>query len=267
MATAPAPITVFHVPVCPFSQRLEILLTLKGRRNDVHFHVVDITQPRPEWLLAKSGGSTALPILETADGQILRESLIILQYLEDVFPEPAVAQRDPYRRAVEGLMTRMEAGFGQSGYLFVMNQDPERREALRDSLLQHYGELNDFLLEHSPSGTFLFEQFGWAETVFTPLFMRFWFLEYFEDFELPPEPWFARVRTWREACLAHPAAQQVSREQIVKLYVDYAHGAGNGALLPGRQRSSFVLEPDWRTRPWPPRQKYGPVPSDAELGL
>ncbi len=73
---------------------------------------------------AKSPGSTALPILETAGGQILRESLIILQYLEGVFPEPPVAQRDPCRRAVEGLMTRMEAGFGQQGYRYVMNQDP-----------------------------------------------------------------------------------------------------------------------------------------------
>lgn len=68
MATALGPITVYHVPVCPFSQRLEILLALKGCRSDVHFHVVDITQPRSEWLLAKSGGSTALPILETASG-------------------------------------------------------------------------------------------------------------------------------------------------------------------------------------------------------
>ena len=164
-------------------------------------------------------------------------------------------------------MSRMEADFGLQGYLYVMNQDLERRGALRDSLLQHFAQLNDFLLAHSPSGTYLFESFGWAETVFTPLLMRFWFLEFFEDFALPQEPRFARVCTWREACLAHPAAQQVSREQIIKLYVDYAHGAGNGTLLPGRKRSSFVFEPDWRLRPWPSQQKYGPSPSDAELGL
>jgi glutathionyl-hydroquinone reductase len=43
--TAP---TVYHIPVCPFSQRLEILLTLKGLRHLLDFHVVDITRPRPE---------------------------------------------------------------------------------------------------------------------------------------------------------------------------------------------------------------------------
>ena len=57
------------------------------------------------------------------------------------------------------------------------------------------------------------------------------------------------------------------KEEIVKLYYDYAKGAGNGALLPGRKRSSFSFEPHWRTRPWPPQDKYGHSASDAELGL
>jgi glutathione S-transferase len=148
-----------------------------------------------------------------------------------------------------------------------MNQSPERRDAMRDGMLSQYAQLNDFLLEHAPTGTWLFDDFGWAETVYTPLFMRFWFLEYYEDFELPTDARHARVHRWRDACLAHPAAQQVTREQIVKLYYDYAKGAGNGALLPGRTRSSFVFEPAWRTRPWPPRNKYEHAATDAELGL
>jgi glutathione S-transferase len=97
--------------------------------------------------------------------------------------------------------------------------------------------------------------------------MRFWFLEYYEDFYLPEGNEYARVRRWRDASLSQPAAQQVTKEQIVKLYYDYAKGAGNGALFPGRAQSSFVFAPDWRTRPWPPRDKYGHSATDAELGL
>ena len=44
-------------------------------------------------------------------------------------------------------------------------------------------------------------------------------------------------------------------------------GAGNGGLLPGRKLSSFVFEPDWRKRPWPPKAKYGPSATDGQLGL
>jgi glutathione S-transferase len=262
------PITVYHIPVCPFSQRLEILLALKGRPDAVRFEVVDITKPRSEALLKKSRGSTALPILETADGRILKESLVILQYLEDLLPEPPVAQRDPYRRAVENMLTRLEGEFVNQGYTFVMNQDPARRAALQEGMLSQYARLDDFLRQHAtPGSPFLFERFGWAETVFTPLFMRFWFLDYYEGFELPQEAAYGRVGEWREACLSQPEAQQVSREEIVKLYYDYARGAGNGALLPGRNRSSFAFEPHWRTRPWPLRDKNLPPMSDAELGL
>ena len=260
-------LTLYHIPVCPFCQRLDILLTLKGRRDEVAFKVIDITRPRPEWLLAKTRGTTALPVLETADRHIIKESLVILQYLEDLYPEPPVAQRDPYRRAVENMLTRMDGEFFSQGYGWLMNQDPAQREEFRQGMLKQYAQLNDFLLEHAPKGPFLFEDFGWAETVFTPFFERFWFLEYYENFELPNEARYARVRQWIEACVAHPAAQQASREEIIKLYYDYSKGAGNGALLAGRRKSSMSFEPDWRARPWPPRNKYEHTATDAELGL
>jgi glutathione S-transferase len=227
-------LTVYQIPVCPFTQRLAILLDLKGLEGRLKFHVVDITKPRPDWLLAKSRGTTALPILETEEGQIIKESMVILRYLEDRFPDPPVQQRDPYRRAVEGMMTATEGAFGTAGYSFVMNQDRSRRHDFEGRMLRQFARLNAFLEEHSPHGVWLFEAFGFAEAVFTPLLMRFWFLDYYEDFHLPEDPSFNRVRRWRDACLGHPAAQQVTREEIVKVYYDYAKGAGNGALVEGR---------------------------------
>lgn len=261
---SPAP-TVFHIPVCPFCQRLEILLELKGARGAVRFEVVDITTPRDPALLAKTRGSTALPVLETPDGKILKESLVLMQYLDATIPGPRIAQADPYRHAVESLLVVLEREFVSAGYSMVMNQDRAKAPALRERVLASYREIDAFLRAHNPDGTFLFEAFGYAEAVFTPVFMRFWFLDYFEGFELPPE--LARVGRWRDACLAHPAAQQTSKEEIVKVYYDYAKGAGNGGLLPGRTRSSFVFEPHWSTRPWPPADKYGVSATDAELGL
>ena len=258
---------VYHIPVCPFSQRLEILLALKGLRDAVEFRVIDITIPRPQWLLTLTRGTTALPVLQTPEGGVIKESLVILQYLEEIFPEPRVARKDPYERAVERMLCAREGAFTAAGYRFVMNREPKRRAGFVDEMLGHYARLDDFLREHNPPGTFLFEAFGLAEAVFTPIFMRFWFLDYYEGFELPDDPAYARVKRWQKACLAHPAAQQVSREEIVKLYYDYALGAGNGALPAGRSRSSFAFEPHWTKRPWPPRDKYAHAATDAELGL
>ena len=67
--------------------------------------------------------------------------------------------------------------------------------------------------------------------------------------------------------MAHGATDQVSEEEIVKLYYDYALGVGNGALVEGRNVSSFTFEPNWKSRPIPPRDKYSASASDEELGL
>jgi len=258
--------TIFHIPVCPFCQRLEILLELKGQRGAVRFEVIDVTQPRPAWLLELTGGSTALPVARTADGGVLKESLVLMRYLDALLPG-RVARPDPYEHAVEELFLRHEGPLTSTGYRLVMNQDPERRAALREALLEVYATLDEELRRHNPDGTWLFDAFGYVEAAYAPLFARFAFLDYYEGFDLPDTPRFERVRRWRDACLAHPAAQQTSYEEVVKLYYDYAKGAGNGALLPGRARSSFAFTPHWSERPWPPRDKYGTSATDAELGL
>ena len=76
-----------------------------------------------------------------------------------------------------------------------------------------------------------------------------------------------RVRVWRDACMAHPETAQVTEEEIVKLYYDYALGAGNGALPDGRSVSSFTFEPPWQSRPMPPKEKYVATATDNEQGL
>ena len=264
---APMTLRMHHIPVCPFSQRVKILLKLKGLSDQVDYNVVDITKPRDPRLLELSKGTTALPVMEIEGKTALKESRVILEFVEALFPDPPIARTDPHEHALENLIVQAEDGFGMAGYLFVMNQDREKRDDCLNRMLREYRKLNDLLVNYAPGDVFVFEEFGWAEAVFTPFFMRFWFLEYYEDFDLPEGSEYDRVRIWREACLAHPAAQQVTYDEIIKLYYDYAKGAGNGALVEGRKLSSFEFEPDWPERPMPPKDKYGISASDAELGL
>ena len=258
---------VYHIPVCPFSQRLEILLALRGQQDAVEFRVVDITKPRDPELLAKTRGTTALPVLETSDGCILKESLVILRFLDEAVGGSPLRRSDPMEHAIESMLIAREGPFTVAGYLFVMNQDYARRDEHMDKLLALYRDINDFLFDQNPRGPYLFEDFGLAEAVFTPMFKRFWFLDYYEGFELPVGKDYDRIRAWRDACMAHPATSQVTEEEIVKLYYDYAIGAGNGALPKGRTVSSFVFEPRWQSRPMPPKDKYAGTATDSELGL
>lgn len=208
-----------------------------------------------------------MPVLETSDGRILKESLVILRYLDEALPGAPLRRSDPAEHALESMLIAREGPFTMAGYLFVMNQDQARRDEHLNKLLALYRDLDDFLAHHNQTGPFLFEDFGLAEAVFTPMFKRFWFLDYYEGFKLPVGNDYDRVRAWRDACVAHPETARVTEEEIVKLYYDYALGAGNGALPDGRSVSSFTFETPWQSRPMPPREKYAAPATDKELGL
>lgn len=171
---------------------------------------------------------------------VLKESLVILRYLDELFAQKPVARADPYERAVEAMLIAIESDFTGAGYRFVMNQDREKREACREAIIAQCRRLNDFLEWQNPSGTWLFDRFGLAEAVFTPMFMRFWFLDYYEDFDIAGLG-LERVRRWRDACLEHPAVQQVQKEEIVKLHYDYCHGRGERCAAAGPQGFQLCL--------------------------
>ena len=263
--TAAAQLTMYHFPGCPFSERVEILLELKGLGPIMADVEIDISKPRPDWLLRKTQGSTSLPAMELENGETLKESMVILRYLEDRFPARPVAQRDPYRHAVEAMLCATDGAFTGAGYRMILNRDRALRDQHAKDMDAQYQRLDAYLQHYNPGGTWLFDEFGWAEVAYTPMFKRLWFLEYYENYQIPEAC--TRVRRWRDACVAHPAAQHRSHEELMKLYYDYSQGGGNGRIPEGRKVSSFTLDPHWRARPMPPRDKWGSAASDQQLGL
>lgn len=82
---------VDHIPVRQFSQRLEILMALRGQKDTVGIRVLDIIKPRDPVLLAKTQGTTALPVLEVLSHQC--EPVSVLQQ-----PQSVRLRRDPASR-------------------------------------------------------------------------------------------------------------------------------------------------------------------------
>jgi len=256
---------IYHIPGCPFSERVEILARLKGLDDVFEDMEIDISLERPAWLLEKTRGSTKLPAMSIDNGETIKESMVIMQYLEDRFPQPAIAQKDPYRHAIEGMLCALDMQFSGAGYQMILNRDPEKRDTHKAAVNKQYEQLDEFLNYYAPDQDFLFEEFGWAEVAFTPMFKRLWFLEYYEHYQVPGH--LKRVLRWREACLTHPATQGRSHEELMKLYYDYCQGYGNGAIPEGRRISSFTLDPHWSKRPMPPRDKWDITATDEDLGL
>jgi stringent starvation protein A len=87
-------ITLYDADRCPYCARARIALAEKG----VEFEtvVIDLAD-RPAWLYEKNP-SGKVPVLEE-DAWVLPESAVIMEYLEERYPEPALLPADPAERA------------------------------------------------------------------------------------------------------------------------------------------------------------------------
>ena len=78
--------------------RLRIALNLKG----LPYESVPVHLGKNEHRRAEFGAvnpQRLLPALELDDGQVLTQSLAIIEYLEEKYPAPALLPKDPYGRA------------------------------------------------------------------------------------------------------------------------------------------------------------------------
>jgi len=94
---------LFYFPIAPNPTRVRLYLAEKaagGATLEVAQQLVDLRggeQRKPEHLARNPLGK--LPVLERADGSFLTESLAIIEYLEELHPEPPLIGRSPETRA------------------------------------------------------------------------------------------------------------------------------------------------------------------------
>lgn len=78
--------------------RVRIALGLKGlKAEDVFHHLRKGEQTAPAYLALNPQG--LLPAFETDEGQVLTQSLAIIEYLDEVYPEPSLLPGDAIQRA------------------------------------------------------------------------------------------------------------------------------------------------------------------------
>jgi glutathione S-transferase len=84
--------------VAPYPRRVDIYLAEKGielARFEVDLHAG--AHKSPEFLTMNPAGK--IPVLELDDGSFLPESAAIIEYLEELYPDPPMIGRNPEERA------------------------------------------------------------------------------------------------------------------------------------------------------------------------
>ena len=180
--------TLYTAERCPYAARARIVLAEKG----LDYDAVEIDlDDRPAWLYEKNPLGR-VPVYEEDGGFVLPESEVIMDYLEERYPEPALWPADPAERALGRLwLQRFDDRLGDVYYAVRRGT-----EGAREELDAKLGEL-DRVLEGQPYLTG--REYGLADTGYVP-----WLLRATErlDVELAPFP---ALASWLERVAARPA--------------------------------------------------------------
>ena len=125
-------ITLYDADRCPYCARVRIVLAEKAIPYETV--VIDLAD-RPAWLYDKNPAGR-VPVLEE-DGLCIPESAVIMELLEERFPEPSLLPADPAHRALVRLAVwRFDDDFSRDYYAARREDDgaAERFSSKLDAL-------------------------------------------------------------------------------------------------------------------------------------
>jgi glutathione S-transferase len=182
--------------LCPYVQRAAIALAEKG----VPFERITIDLAnKPDWFL-KVSPLGKVPVL-LVDGELIFESAVIVEYLEETQPKP-LHPADPLRRAQHRAW--MEFASALLGDLWVLETtaDGEVFEARRRGIADKLGRVEEAL---GAGPYFEGASFSLVDAVFAPVFRYFDTLDRHAD--LGVFDGLPKVRAWRDAVHERPSVR------------------------------------------------------------
>jgi glutathione S-transferase len=152
-------LVLYDAPRCPYCARVRIVLAEKA----IEYEVVEVDlSDRPAWIYEKNP-TGRVPVIEE-DGWVLPESVVIMEYLEERYPEPALLAADPADRALARLRIFRQDEL-TSPYYAVRRGDDDARGRLDEQLARL-----DAMLTATPwlGG----REYGLADIAFVPWILR-----------------------------------------------------------------------------------------------
>jgi glutathione S-transferase len=187
------------------SDRVKIALHEKGLAYErVTLTLAKKDQKRPEFLKLNPYGK--VPVMDDG-GQILFESCIINEYLDEKYPNPPLMPKDPYLR-----------GRGRVLVDYALNYTHEPYWALRGEMLKVANERDAAIVEETQRGLrellqyleadlgdkpYFIGEFSLTDIAIVPRALRM------EAYGALPAPSLPRINAWLERMKARPAVKAI----------------------------------------------------------
>lgn len=216
-------VELFSFTSCPYAQRTRMALIEKG----IEFELTEIDLfNRPAWFKDVSPYGK-VPVLRHA-GEVIYESAIINQYLDEVFPEPPLMPATPIGRARARIwMDYCETRFLTTTHkLMAESEDPKRRAENLAKLAEVLNFIEHEGLRKLGDGPYwLGAEVSLVDLQFSPFFERFGTYEELAGARWPADcprltEWFAAMRERESYRLtAKPTAEHIAarREMFARI--------------------------------------------------
>ena len=201
-------IELISFKTCPFVQRAAITLGYKGVEHKVTF--IDLADP-PDWFLEISP-LEKVPVLKV-DGEILFESAVINEYLDDI-TGGELQPKDALARAKNRAWIEVASNMLGNTYMMKTATDKDKYEKFRGKLVSQLRRLENRL---GDGPWFNGKQFSLADTAFAPLFKHDAVANY--RFSVIDPSTMPKVAAWSKRLLALPAVKNSVVDDFEDLYL------------------------------------------------
>ncbi|NWY55903.1 GSTO1 transferase, partial [Chionis minor] len=212
-APGPVPegvIRLYSMRFCPFAQRTRLVLRAKG----ISHEVININlKNKPDWFFEKNPFGL-VPVLETSKGQLIYESPITCEYLDEAFPGKKLMPSDPYERAFQKMLLEHFSKVTPIVFKYFMAvKDGQDTTALKAEIAEKFGKLEEILSKRNTvfyggDSISMFDYMIWP-----------WF-ERLEPFQLKDSlSHTPKLQRWMEAMKEDPAVKATMTDP--QIYKDY----------------------------------------------
>ncbi len=193
---------------CPFVQRAAITLGYKEVEHKVTF--IDLADP-PDWFLEISP-LAKVPVLRV-DGEILFESAVINEYLDDI-TGGELQPKDPLARAKNRAWIEFASNMLGNTYMMKTAAEKGKYEKYRDLLVSQLRRVENRL---GDGPWFNGEDFSLADTAFAPWFAHDAIANY--RFSVIDPATMPKLNAWSKRLLALPAVKNSVVAEFEDIYL------------------------------------------------
>jgi len=205
-------IELITAEVCPYAQRTHMTLIEKGL--DFERREVDLAD-KPDWFIEVSPNSK-VPVIKIGD-LVVYESAIINEYVDEMFPEPALMPSDPFRRAQARIwIDYCNTVWVDDVYDLLYAKEPAKQAEMKQKVAKDLERIETEGMRQLSDGPYwLGETVSLVDLTYYPFFERFGAIATLRGTAIPETC--TRLSAWYDLMRARPSAQATAHDEAYYL--------------------------------------------------